>query len=148
MKTAALARNLVFIDPLVATDPSQVNAGWITGSGNAANPKADGNADQYISADGTHPTDLGHQFLALKLAEALRNIVVPSPAPSINLRFVPGLWIEGTIGRRYQLQWSENVSAEHWVDAELITLPERPTFWADASATNSARRFYRALLLP
>ncbi len=148
LKTAALARNLVFIDPLVATDPSQVNAGWITGTGNAANPKADGNADQYISADGTHPTDLGHQFLALKLAEALRNIVVPSPASSINLRFVPGLWIEGTIGRRYQLQWSENVSAEHWVDAELITLPERPTFWADASATNSVRRFYRALLLP
>ena len=41
---------------------------WITGTGNVAHPKGDGNADLYISADGTHPTQAGHDYVGQRLA--------------------------------------------------------------------------------
>jgi lysophospholipase L1-like esterase len=44
---------------------------WITGTGNAGQPHGDGNADQYIAADGVHPTLAGHAYLGQRLADAL-----------------------------------------------------------------------------
>ena len=41
---------------------------WITGTGNVAVPKGNGNADLYISADGTHPTQAGHDYVGQRLA--------------------------------------------------------------------------------
>lgn len=40
---------------------------WITGSGNTGAPAGDGNADIYISADNSHPTPAGIQYLAGQL---------------------------------------------------------------------------------
>lgn len=37
---------------------------WITGTGYVGNPQGDGNADTYISSDGVHPTNAGHDYLA------------------------------------------------------------------------------------
>ncbi|UBM08364.1 SGNH/GDSL hydrolase family protein [Cupriavidus metallidurans] len=48
---------------------------WLTGTGNVANPKGDGNSDIYISADGVHPTAAGHIYLAGKMADAVRKVV-------------------------------------------------------------------------
>jgi len=40
------------------------NGGYIQGSGTTLTPKGDGNADWITGPDGTHPTILGHQYIA------------------------------------------------------------------------------------
>lgn len=46
--------------------------GWQTGNGREGAPTGDGNADLYISADGTHPNEAGVQYLAGMFADNLR----------------------------------------------------------------------------
>jgi lysophospholipase L1-like esterase len=45
-----------------------VDDAWISGTGNVSAPNGTGNADLYISADVTHPTAAGIEYLAQKLA--------------------------------------------------------------------------------
>lgn len=77
LRVAADAWGHLFIDnlggpyPYTGNDADYVNTGWITGTGDAGVHVGDGNADIYTSADGTHPTQEGHDFLALKIAEAI-----------------------------------------------------------------------------
>ena len=40
------------------------NGGYIQGSGNAMSPNGDGNADWITGPDGTHPTIIGHRYIA------------------------------------------------------------------------------------
>jgi lysophospholipase L1-like esterase len=151
LEEAASERNLDFIDPIVATNVQQINVGWITGAGNVANPAGDGNADQYISADGVHPTDLGHQYLAVKMAERLGNITLTNSTPNISLNIsnlFAGLGLHGMIGRNYLIQTASDLGQSNWVDAATVTLSSDPQSWVDASSAVSARRFYRAVLLP
>jgi lysophospholipase L1-like esterase len=46
--------------------------GWQTGTGKIGAPRGDGNADIYVSADGTHPTNAGNAYLGEVLANNLR----------------------------------------------------------------------------
>ncbi len=48
---------------------------WITGSGNAGTPRGDGNADFYVSADTTHPTPAGIDYLAGKMQQAVTLLI-------------------------------------------------------------------------
>jgi lysophospholipase L1-like esterase len=50
--------------------------GWQTGSGTVAAPNGDGNADIYVSADGTHPTPAGCAYLGEVLASNLRAAIL------------------------------------------------------------------------
>ena len=52
-----------------------VDEPWLTGTGTVASTRGDGNADQYISADITHPTPAGIDYLAGKLAEFVKQAV-------------------------------------------------------------------------
>ena len=45
---------------------------WQTGTGTSANPRGDGNADLYLSADGTHPNEAGCLYLGTCIATNLR----------------------------------------------------------------------------
>ena len=45
---------------------------WQTGTGKVGAPKGDGNADIYVSSDGTHPTAAGTAYLGEVLADNLR----------------------------------------------------------------------------
>lgn len=45
---------------------------WQTGTGNEANPRGDGNADLYLSSDGTHPSRAGCRYLGEQIAANLR----------------------------------------------------------------------------
>lgn len=148
IKQAALARGLAFIDPIVATNISQVNAGWITGTGNAANSRGDGNADEFISVDGTHPTDLGHQFLAFQLAMRLKNMLVSDPTPRVGLQLFAGVEIHGRVGRAYRIQRSDTVNSQGWTDLATLTLESNPQSWIDPDPTGRTNRYYRAILLP
>jgi lysophospholipase L1-like esterase len=151
LQEAAGERSLYFIDPIVATNVEQTNAGWITGTGNVANPTGDGNADQHISADGVHPTDLGHQYLATKMAERLGNILLTNSTPRISLNIsndLASLGILGMIGRNYLIQTASDVGPANWGDAATVTLSSDPQTWIDTGSAASAQRFYRVLLLP
>jgi lysophospholipase L1-like esterase len=44
---------------------------WMTGTGSTAAPTGTGNCDVYVSADGVHPNDAGHTYLAGRLADAM-----------------------------------------------------------------------------
>ena len=48
---------------------------WITGTGNIGAPKGDGNADIFVSADGTHPTPLGIEYFATQLNAFFRALL-------------------------------------------------------------------------
>jgi lysophospholipase L1-like esterase len=52
-----------------------VDEAWLTGSGTVAQPKGDGNSDQYRAADGTHPSPAGIEFLAGKMATFIKTSV-------------------------------------------------------------------------
>ena len=47
-----------------------------TGTGTVAAPRGDGNADFFVSADGTHPTEEGCRHLGEQLAIALKAAVL------------------------------------------------------------------------
>ena len=49
-----------------------VDEPWLTGTGTVASPRGNGNADEYISFDGTHPTPAGIEFLAGKMATFIK----------------------------------------------------------------------------
>ena len=148
LKDAALSRGLEFIDPIVATNTTQKNVGWITGTGYTGNPQGDGNADLYISSDHTHPTDLGHQYLALRLAERLRAVQVVDPTPRIEILSPQRFRIHGSIGRRYLLQFKPGLKDAEWVNGSTLSLSSNPQTWFDVNTAGLQNRFYRALLLP
>jgi len=52
------------------------------------------------------------------------------------------------IGRNYLIQTASDLGQSNWVDAATVTLSSDPQSWVDASSAVSARRFYRAVLLP
>lgn len=58
--------NVYFID-IVAES-------WFTGSGTSAATLSDGNADRFLLSDGTHLTQVGHDYLAQRMASAIRTI--------------------------------------------------------------------------
>ena len=74
LRVAALNAGLPFFSPITG----KVYAGdgtllastrpWITGTGDISSPKGDGNADIYVGADGVHPTDAGHAYIAKRMA--------------------------------------------------------------------------------
>lgn len=83
MRTAASSQGFAYGDPhtgacyapngaLIAT-----HGPWITGTGKKGSPVGDGNADKYIAADGIHPTDAGHTYLAERIADYIREVVRP-----------------------------------------------------------------------
>lgn len=51
------------------------NTGWISGTGNVNNIVGDGIADWTQSADQTHPSDEGQDYLAHRLAAELRGVI-------------------------------------------------------------------------
>jgi len=63
IEAKALAAGAIFIDP--------IGEQWITGTGRVGTPAGNGNADYYISSDGTHPSPAGHAYLGRKLEQAL-----------------------------------------------------------------------------
>lgn len=75
---AALAAAFgVWADPLsayVPLAPSTARA-WISGTGRVGATTGSGNADVMITTDATHPTELGHQLYARRLASNIRHAI-------------------------------------------------------------------------
>lgn len=67
VKAGALAAGAFYID----------NDGWIFGTGTVSAPVGDGNADVYISSDGTHlQFDTGKPYMSVRIANAIKAINV------------------------------------------------------------------------
>jgi hypothetical protein len=62
----------IYFVPLITGQAGAV----VTGTGRVNAPNGSGNADHYISADGTHPTQLGIDYLAVQAAARIRSIFV------------------------------------------------------------------------
>ncbi len=56
-----------------------------------------------------------------------------------------GIWINGIVGRTYQIQYSSDMVT--WTVAASVALPSSPYFWVDPSPM-SCSKFYRAVLQP
>ncbi len=67
-----LADPRLFFIPVISGSSGSI----ITGTGTTASPNGTGNADFYISADGTHPTQAGIDYQAVVYAERIKSIVV------------------------------------------------------------------------
>ena len=72
---AALNDPFIYFIP-ISTDSK---GAWLTGTGNVTAPKGagagSGNADVYVSSDTVHPTQSGINYLAFRLAVAIRDII-------------------------------------------------------------------------
>lgn len=71
IQAACVNRAHLFIDSIVATSGTLNTLGWITGTGHVGGTTSEGNADYYISSDGTHPSNAGHWYLGYRLASAI-----------------------------------------------------------------------------
>lgn len=70
IETEAASKGFTFINPTGTGNDD----GWITGTGDVSSPVGDGNADIFVSSDGTHPSELGHHYLASRLLQELFNV--------------------------------------------------------------------------
>ncbi len=69
LKTAAAAH------PDVVAYVDQRNPMWVDGTGKFGTPTGDGNADFFVSSDGTHPSHAGYAFQAQKAIDVIsRNV--------------------------------------------------------------------------
>ncbi len=67
IESVANSKGVYFINPTGTANGD----GWVTGTGNDGNLQGDGNADIFVSSDGTHPNDAGHEFHAQRLYNSL-----------------------------------------------------------------------------
>ena len=63
----------------------------------------------------------------------------------LNIQMVPGIWISGGNGA-VRIEYTTNLDqTSGWTLLATVQATNSPCFYSDASATNSAKRFYRAL---
>ena len=68
---AAFPNNVVFIDNIAEL--------WVAGTGNAAAPAGNGDADWVTTTDSTHPTDAGHTYLARRIVGGIAARLAQAP---------------------------------------------------------------------
>lgn len=61
--------------PYVLGSIDTCTAPWFTGSGRVGATTGSGNSDLYISSDGTHPSQAGHDYLGRRMAEAVSGLL-------------------------------------------------------------------------
>ena len=67
------------------------------------------------------------------------------PPASLQLNTYPGLQINGTIGRTYQIQSSPDLN--NWTTTATLLLNSSPYLWIDQNPV-SGNKYYRAVMLP
>jgi lysophospholipase L1-like esterase len=58
--------------------PISASPSWIFGTGKVGTTNSSGNSDIYVSADGTHPPDAGHEYIARRCEAVIRDQVIPT----------------------------------------------------------------------
>jgi formylglycine-generating enzyme required for sulfatase activity len=87
--------------------------------------------------------------LAILLGTALTGFVLPASggqALDLHLQMVPGIWIHGATGA-VSIEYTTNLDqASGWTRLVTVQATNSPSFYADAAATNTIKRFYRAVV--
>jgi lysophospholipase L1-like esterase len=67
-----------FADPICAFVPVAADAtgSWTFGTGKIGTTNSSGNSDVYISSDGVHPGDVGHEYLGRRMAVGVGNALL------------------------------------------------------------------------
>lgn len=112
---------------------------------------ADGPAEQarFYSASGGCVSQ-GIVFIADSNNNRIRTISTtaqtqPVAPANLQLNTYPGLQINGTVGRTYQIQSSPDMNA--WNTVATVLLTSNPYLWIDQNPV-SGNKFYRAVLVP
>ena len=66
-------------------------------------------------------------------------------AAMLDAKLFAGFVIEGEVGRRYRIDYANQLTPTNWVTQTNITLPHSPYLYVDMTSTNSTQRFYRAV---
>lgn len=65
----------------------------------------------------------------------------------LNLRILPALRIEGSVGSTYGIEWTQDISGPtNWTILTNLVLPSSPFFFVDEAGPQEPQRFYRAVL--
>ncbi len=75
---------------------------------------------------------------------AVSEQVRPAEA-QLQLAMCPGLCISGTVGCVYRVDYCADLKTTNWIFLANTLLQESPQWFFDVTATNSQRRFYRAV---
>ena len=86
--------------------------------------------------------DTGNQRIRMISFNPSTQPVLPA---DLRLNTYPGLKINGTVGRTYQVQSSPDMT--NWIPRAILLLNSSPQLWIDQNPV-SGNTFYRALLLP
>ncbi len=64
----------------------------------------------------------------------------------LNVQMIPGIWISGATGA-VSIEYTTNLDqTSGWIPLATVQATNSPYFYIDASATNSTKRFYRAVV--
>jgi N-acetylneuraminic acid mutarotase len=77
---------------------------------------------------------------------ATNEAYTPSTIFAINL--YAGLTISGSVGATNRIDYRTDLSGKNWTALTNVVLPTSPYLFIDATTAATARRFYRAVLLP
>ena len=70
----------------------------------------------------------------------------PAPQAAANsMRMYPGITIGGEVGRPYQIEYTNRLTAGRWIALTNFYLPSSPFLFFDVTATNSPQRFYQVI---
>jgi hypothetical protein len=68
--------------------------------------------------------------------------------PTLAMSQVPSLTITGETGRDYRIEYTDNLAdANSFLPLTIVHMESSQTTWVDTTATNAARRFYRAAVI-
>jgi hypothetical protein len=70
--------------------------------------------------------------------------VLPAQPATLQVAMRPVLWVGGTEGAHYQIQFTPSLPATNWVTLTNVALPTSPFPYTDLTATNQTR-YYRAV---
>ncbi len=70
--------------------------------------------------------------------------VLPAQPVELDVAMRPCLWISGSVGAHYLIQYSTTLPATNWTTLTNVVLQSTPFLYADLAATNQSR-FYRAI---
>ncbi|MGV3772376.1 MAG: immunoglobulin domain-containing protein [Verrucomicrobiales bacterium] len=69
------------------------------------------------------------------------------PAVEVSSARYAGIWIDGIIGRRYAIEFTQDLGTT-WSPLRQVTITTNPEFIVDQNSAASTKRFYRSVLIP
>ena len=97
---------------------------------------------------GTYSVIVSNAFASVT-SQAATLVVQQGQLPDLAIHSYAGLTISGIVGHAYRIEYTNSLQAtNNWQTLTNLLLPESPHVWIDLQSAGTAKRFYRAALLP